>query len=388
MSAVAIIAAGGSGRRFGGSTPKQFLPLLEKPLIQHTLEAFERAGSIYEIIVVLPREELDRFSSYEKKKMGLRKLRSVVAGGDTRQESVFCGLEAVAPKTTQVAIHDAARCLITPELIDRTVGASVSPWDGAIMALPIPDTVKRVDGEQILDTISRDSLWGMQTPQVFTFPFIRNAYQKAKTERFTATDDAAVAERAGGKIRVVEGSLRNFKVTRPEDFDLAEKFLSAPGANQIRIGQGIDIHPFAERRKLILGGIEIPSPRGLAGHSDADALIHSICDALLGALALGDMGKHFSDKDPQYKGRSSNYFLSKVMELVREGGWTVSNVDTTVVTEEPILAPYIEPMRGALAETMGLAIHQVSIKATRPEKLGTFGRKEGLVALTSLILQR
>jgi 2-C-methyl-D-erythritol 4-phosphate cytidylyltransferase len=224
MKACAIITAGGFGSRFGGSVPKQFLPIRSVPMIVHTLRAFERAQTVASVIVTLPENDLSWLGPKELKRWEISKVTRVVAGGETRQASVGKGLEAVDESETYVAIHDAARCLITPEVIDRTVRACEG-WDGAIAALPVRDTLKRVDGNRILKTEPREQLWAMQTPQVFRFPFIRDAYRKATAEGYSATDDAAVAEYVGGWVCVVEASTRNFKVTFPEDLALAERLL-------------------------------------------------------------------------------------------------------------------------------------------------------------------
>ncbi|MFH1018454.1 MAG: 2-C-methyl-D-erythritol 4-phosphate cytidylyltransferase [Pseudomonadota bacterium] len=225
MIATAVIAAGGAGTRFGRDIPKQFLPIHGIPMIVHTLLAFERAKTIGGVVVVLPESHRSRLEADLKKKYSLSKIQAVLAGGADRQASVGNGLEAVQDGVPFVAIHDAARCLITPDLIDRTVNACHG-WDGAVAALPVRDTLKRVDGETILATEPRERLWGMQTPQVFRFPLIREAYRNARADGFAATDDAAVAERYGARVRVVEGSTRNIKVTYEDDLKIAERILA------------------------------------------------------------------------------------------------------------------------------------------------------------------
>ena len=226
MTATAVITAGGTGSRIKSDLPKQFVPIAGLPMIIHTLRAFERAETIDRVVVVLPKDQLERFSPSELAHYGIRKVVNVVAGGKTRQASVGRGLDAVTGSPVYVAIHDAARCLVTANLIDRTV-AACKGWDGAIASLPVCDTLKRVKGEKILTTEPREGLWAMQTPQVFRFLFIRDAYQAAAKKKFSATDDAAVAEFAKGKVRVVEGSTRNFKVTLPEDLKIADILLRA-----------------------------------------------------------------------------------------------------------------------------------------------------------------
>ncbi|MFH1263521.1 MAG: 2-C-methyl-D-erythritol 4-phosphate cytidylyltransferase [Pseudomonadota bacterium] len=228
MKATAIITAGGIGTRILSPVPKQFIPIAGLPLIIHTLRAFDQAQTIDHVIVVLPETESDRLNQHELKRYEIQKVTAVVFGGETRQVSVGNGLEAIRWGAKYVAIHDAARCLVTPELVDRTV-AACNGWDGAIAALPVRDTIKLVEGETILKTEPREKLWAMQTPQVFRFPFILDAYRNAKATGLVATDDAAVAEKAGGKIRVIEGSSRNLKITFEEDLRLAETILKAGG---------------------------------------------------------------------------------------------------------------------------------------------------------------
>lgn len=224
MKATAVIAGGGSGNRFGSSTPKQFTMIAGAPLLIHTLRAFEKASAIEQVVVVLPQADLSFMEKSQLERYEISKVCSVVSGGQTRQASVTKGLEAILWRTDYVAIHDAARCMVTPDLIDRTVSACVN-WDGVVLALPVRDTLKRVDGQKIIRTESRENLWGMQTPQVFRFPFILDAYRTANAKGLDATDDAAVAEAAGGMVRVVEGLTRNFKVTYREDLNLVERIL-------------------------------------------------------------------------------------------------------------------------------------------------------------------
>jgi 2-C-methyl-D-erythritol 4-phosphate cytidylyltransferase len=226
VKATAVITAGGTGSRIKSDLPKQFIPIAGLPLIVHTLRAFDRAETIDRVVVVLPKDQLERLNPNELTHYGIRKVGNVVAGGDTRQASVGQGLAAVTGSPLYVAIHDAARCLVTPDLIDRTV-AACQGWDGAIAALPVRDTLKRVKEERILKTEPREGLWAMQTPQVFRYLFIRDAYQEAENKKFAATDDAAVAEFAKGNVRIVDGSTRNLKVTLAEDLKIAEILLRA-----------------------------------------------------------------------------------------------------------------------------------------------------------------
>ena len=300
----------------------------------------------------------------------------VVAGGAERRDSVWQGLQEVSAGTDIVLIHDAARPFITRRVIDACIEA-VQRYGAAVVARPLADTVKRATPEgEVAATVERAGLWGAQTPQGFRYSLLFNAYRRAVAEEWPVTDDAAVVERAGHRVRLIEGEAVNFKVTRPEDLLLAERLLGGPP----RIGIGYDVHRLAPARALVLGGVTVPHDTGLLGHSDADVLTHAIMDALLGAAALGDIGQHFPDTDEQYRGASSIRLLSVVIERVRAAGYRPVNVDAVIVAQAPKLAPYLSAMREQLAVALSLPPDAVSVKATTTEGLGFTGTREGIAA--------
>jgi len=310
---------------------------------------------------------------------GLTKLEAVVSGGKTRCDSVFAGLQVLSSDPPDlVVIHDGARPFVSPEVIFRTIAAA-EQTGAALAARPVTDTLKQVDDQLgVAATVDRTGLWHAQTPQTFRFSTIYNAYQQARGRGWQATDDASLVERVGGTVTVVEDEVRNFKITVPDDWERAKALVA--GSQQLRIGHGFDVHPFAAQRPLMLGGIRIPFDQGLAGHSDADVLLHAIADALLGSAALGDIGQHFPDTDPAYKDADSTELLARTVELVSEAGYCPTNVDATVIAQRPRLADHIPAMRGHIAAILGLSESQVNVKATTTEHLGFVGREEGIAA--------
>lgn len=307
---------------------------------------------------------------------------SLVAGGDSRAASVKAALELVT--TRYVLIHDAARPLAPPGLFDAVVGA-LDGANGVVTGLPIDETLKRVEGQLVASTVSRDGMWAIQTPQAFEADLLRRAH--AERRRADVTDDAMLVEQLGEPVRVVQGSRRNIKVTFQEDVDVAEALLRE-GRHQSagRIGHGYDAHAFAEGRRLTLGGVLIPAEKGLAGHSDADVLTHAITDAILGAAALGDLGEAFPATD-EWAGASSLEMLRMTVSEAAKAGWRVVNVDSTVVAEQPRLRPYVASMRSGLASAMGMDVGSVSVKATTTDGLGFVGRLEGIVAHAVVLLE-
>ncbi len=307
----------------------------------------------------------------------------VVEGAETRPGSVRNGLAAVPADAEVIAVHDAARPLATAELFASAVHAVRTGADGAVCAVPIADTVKRVVEGTVTETLDRSGLWAVQTPQAFGAVVLRSAHEGGSE----ATDDAALVERMGGRVVVVPGDVRNIKLTRPEDLSVAEALLSSVTyARSPRVGQGFDVHPFSSdpRRSLVLGGVVLEGERGLDGHSDADALAHAAAEALLGAAGLGDLGRHFPDTDPTWAGADSMVLLAEVASRVAERGWRPANVDCTVVLEAPRLAPHRAAMETALGHAIGAP---VSVKATRPEGLGALGRREGIACLAVALLE-
>lgn len=372
----AVIVAAGSSSRMKSTDSKIWIPLSGTPAIAHTLLAFEKSGSVDDIVVVCRKQDKEKLERLQAE-YSLQKLLCVVLGGGTRQQSVACGIAAAPPQTAYFAVHDGARPLVLPEQIDRAVSAA-ERYGAIALAVPARDTVKRADADgMVLETPPRDRLWYVQTPQVIR----RELYEQAvNTVQGEYTDDCQLIEKAGGRVFLCEGSPENIKLTTPEDVLYAEAVLRKRrgGQRTMRIGHGYDVHRFAPDRPLILGGVLIPYEQGLLGHSDADVLSHAVADALLGAAALGDLGKWFPDSDPQWKDADSLRLLHRVCELVGEQGWQIQNIDATIVAQEPKMSPYIEQMRGQLAAACNLAPNVVSVKATTEEHLGFTGAKQGI----------
>ena len=362
----AVVVAAGQGMRAGQPVPKQFAIWRGKPVVRHSVESFESAG-ISPIVVVIPaggddvaREALSGIASVR-----------VVTGGTTRQESVRNGLEALAQDAPdQVLIHDAARPLLPAAVIDRLKDA-LTNHIGAIPVLPVVDSLAHERAGLMDRPADRSALRRVQTPQAFHYDAILAAH-RSWTGSPDAGDDAQVAQAAGIEIALVEGDEALHKLTFASDFEAA--------APAFRIGTGFDVHRLAEGEELWLCGVKIEHDRGLAGHSDADVAIHALVDALLGAIGAGDIGQHFPPSDPQWRGASSDRFLTHAAHLVAEAGYTVGNVDITIICEAPKIGPYRDTMRASLARLLDVDIAAVSVKATTTEKLGFTGRGEGIAA--------
>lgn len=368
MSFVAVIVAAGSGRRAGGA--KQWRLLGGRPVARWSLEAMLAAGAA-EVVVVIP-EGADAEAA--RAFAGLERWRAVPGGAD-RAASVRNGLAALtAAGATPVLVHDAARPLLEPEHIRRLL-AALPGWDGAILALPAADTLKRVADERIEATAPRDGLWRAQTPQAFPLARLRAAYDHLAPGS-AATDEASVVEADGGAVRVVAGDPRLIKLTFPEDFAMAEALIP----RQTRIGQGFDAHRWGDGDAVWLCGVRIHHNQTLIGHSDADAGLHALTDALLGALGEGDIGDHFPPSDPQWKGASSDRFLAHAVERLHARGGAVINADVTLICEQPRIKPHRPAMRARLADLLGVPLDAVSVKATTTEGMGFTGRQEGLAA--------
>ena len=390
---VLIPAAGRAARFNTGSSAggnKVFALLGGKPLLFWTVSAFAAHPQIDGIVVVAGLAEISRC---REAVAGLDKVLAVVAGGQSRQESVAIGLFALGGDPDDlVLVHDAARPLVTAAVIDRCLEGA-KRFGNAVAALPVSDTLKAV-GENLTvqRTVNREGLWAMQTPQAFRLATLFEAHSAARTLGWLGTDEAALVEQFTGEpVHLVPGDPANLKITRPEDLPLAEALLQSrhpPAMSQTRIGFGYDIHPLVEGRQLFLGGIEIPSPRGLDGHSDADVLLHALCDALLGAAGLPDIGHLFPNTDPAYKGASSLSLLAEVVRRVQDAGYAVGNADMTLIAEAPKIAPYIAEMRTVIAEALHVEPSQVGIKATTNEGLGSLGRGEGIAAHAVALLVR
>jgi 2-C-methyl-D-erythritol 4-phosphate cytidylyltransferase/2-C-methyl-D-erythritol 2,4-cyclodiphosphate synthase len=376
----AIIVAAGRGVRTGGQIPKQYRELAGEPIIRSSLSLFAWHGQIGAVQPVI---HPDDRANYEVAAKGLRLLAPVV-GGATRQSSVRAGLEALsARKPDIVLVHDAARPFCTTELISRAITACAGTG-AAIPALEVTDTIKRIDDDgHVAGTVDRAHLRAVQTPQAFAFAPLLEAHRRAAAQgRDDFTDDAALAEWAGLKVSVFAGESGNVKLTTEEDFAKAEARRIASLAD-LRLGNGFDVHAFADGDHVWLGGVKIPHDRGLTGHSDADVGLHAIVDAILGALADGDIGKHFSPNDPRWKGASSDQFLKFAVERVTKRGGKIAHIDLTIVCEAPRIGPHRDAMRKRIAEIAEMSVDRVAVKATTSEQLGFTGRKEGIAAMAT-----
>lgn len=381
----AVIVAGGRGERAGGAVPKQYRTLAGTPAIHSTLAAFcdHQQVDIVQPVIHPADENLFRAAS-----AGLGKLGGPVAGGTTRQISVRSGLRALQPHAPElVLIHDAARPFLSGGLIARAVEAG-RRHGAAIPGLAIADTVKVVDEDaSVTETLDRGRLRTVQTPQAFGFALIADAHRRAEAAgRDDFTDDAALAEWAGHRVSVFEGEAGNVKLTTNEDFARAE-LMHAATLTDVRTGNGFDVHAFADGDHVMLGGVRIPHRRGVTGHSDADVALHALVDAILGALAEGDIGQHFPPSDPQWRGASSDRFLAFACERVRARGGVIGHLDVTVVCEAPRVSPHRDAMRARIAAIAGIATERVAVKATTSERLGFTGRGEGLVAMATATLR-
>ena len=380
MRVAAIIAAGGRGARIGGALPKQFRTFGDRTLLDHALAPFDASARVDEIVVVLPVDLVESLPS------GLQALGTplrVVPGGVRRQDSVASGVDAIAGGIDVVLVHDAARPFCTQALIDRAIDAAAETG-AAVPALRATDTVKRAatrDGLVLVgDTLPRERIHLAQTPQAFRVEVLRAAVALGRSG-VDATDEAGLAERAGYPVRLVEGDPDNFKVTTPADLRRAAEKAgpgAAPDPPFARVGLGYDLHRTVAGRPLILGGVHVPHDRGLDGHSDADAVCHALTDAVLGAAAAGDIGRHFSDSDPRWKGASSIDLLRRAVAIVEERGYAVGNADVVIIAERPRIAPHAAAMRERLAETLHLPPESVSVKAKTGEGMDAVGRGEAV----------
>ncbi|HEX4112000.1 MAG TPA: bifunctional 2-C-methyl-D-erythritol 4-phosphate cytidylyltransferase/2-C-methyl-D-erythritol 2,4-cyclodiphosphate synthase [Stellaceae bacterium] len=372
-NSIALVVAAGRGTRFGGTLPKQYRTLAGTPVLRHSLETLRRHPAIGAVRVVF---NPDDRSLYERATAGIDLL-PPVAGGNARQESVRLGLESLTTlEPDAVLIHDAARPFLDHPTIDRVMSA-LDEAPGAIPALPVRDTMKRGQNGRIAETLDRTHLWRAQTPQGFRYAAILAAHRQAIG--LDLPDDAAVAERAGLAVKLVAGSEANFKVTTEDDLREAERRV-ASGLGDVRIGQGFDVHAFGPGDHLWLCGVKILHDHGLIGHSDADAGLHALTDAILGTIGAGDIGLHFPPGDPQWRGAPSDQFLRHACALVRAQGGTLAHVDVTIICERPKIGPHRAAMVARVAEILGLDPSRVSVKATTTETLGFTGRGEGLAA--------
>jgi 2-C-methyl-D-erythritol 4-phosphate cytidylyltransferase/2-C-methyl-D-erythritol 2,4-cyclodiphosphate synthase len=383
----AIVPAAGQARRFGGPVNKVIARLGDKPVLAHTLAALSACPEITEIVVVAGAPELADCEQLVAA-TPFPKVTSIVVGGATRQESVAIGLNHTTPEAGLIVIHDGARPLCPVAVFSRVI-AVAREAGAATAAVPVTDTVVRADvAGQLAETLTRSELRAVQTPQAFRRELIIRAHARAKADGFLGTDDAALVVRLGRPVVLVEGDRRNIKLTNQDDLAIAGHWLNGEEPMATRTGFGYDVHRLVPGRPLVLGGVEIPSELGLLGHSDADVIVHALMDALLGAAALGDIGRHFPDNDPRYAGADSIALLREVTGLVAAAGWRPVNLDMTLLLERPKIAPHVARMQSRIAAAVGLTVGAVSIKATTNEGLGSIGRGEGAAATAVATLQR
>jgi len=392
----AIIPAAGSGIRMGLSAPKQFFELQGVPVLIHTLRVFQQVKAIGVVIVVVPSEHCVWVEELVQRYQ-LTKVYRVTAGGKERQDSVLAGLEALPKEIDLVLVHDGVRPFVSGSIIENCLQEAETSG-AAMVAVPVKDTLKSVSSEKMIEqTIDRGGVWQAQTPQAAKVSLLKKAYEEAaKQKDFIATDEAALLERINIPVKVVEGSEKNIKITRPEDLILAKAILmesqidkaDQPGGNNFRTGYGYDAHRLVRGRPLVLGGVTVPHDKGLEGHSDADVLTHALCDAILGAAGLGDIGQHFPDTDQELKDINSLEILGQVAALAAEKGMMLQNGDITVVAQKPKLSPYFASMQNNLAAVCGTDPDSINIKATTTEGMGFAGREEGMAAHAVVLLRK
>lgn len=383
-----IIPAAGNATRMRG-IHKTMYRLAGVPVLIRALKAFHHIDSVGEMIVAVKPEDMDtvrRLVSHYPLDVPVL----VVPGGRTRQESVTNALAVADARFDYVAIHDGARPLIDTEDIIAVFDAAFS-CGAAALGVPVKDTVKLIDRQRIVKTLPREKMVAIRTPQVFRKQLYLQGCEQAKKNNADYTDDCQLLEAIGAEIRIVYGQDSNIKVTTPSDLQIAEALLQESGRNEnmnIRVGHGYDVHRLVQGRKLIIGGVEIPYEYGLEGHSDADVLVHAIMDSMFGALAKGDIGQHFPDTDGKYYNIDSMLLLKKTVEIVAQEGYSIGNIDSTILAQAPKLAPYIEQMRKNIAEVCGVDPDQISVKATTEERLGFTGSKEGMAAHAVCLLTK
>ena len=392
----AIVPAAGSGSRMGLAAPKQFHDLDGVPILVHTLRRIEQSDAIGSIVLVVPTGHL-AWAEGIVLEYQLSKVTRIIAGGPHRQDSVQAGLEALPDEVELVLVHDGVRPFVPLSIIEDCIKEACRSG-AAMVAVPVKDTLKAVSKEQVIEqTVDRTGIWQAQTPQAAMVSLLKEAYvEAAKQPDFTATDEAALLENINVPIKVVEGSEKNIKITRPEDLNLAKAILMESqfdqtvqvSGNDFKTGYGYDAHRLVSGRPLILGGVTVPYDKGLEGHSDADVLTHALCDAILGAAGLGDIGRHFPDTDQKFKDIKSSDILEQVAAMAAEKGLVLQNGDITIVAQKPKLSPFFETMQKNIADACGANPNTINIKATTTEGMGFAGREEGMAAHAVVLLQK
>ena len=378
-----VVVAAGKGTRAGFDFNKAFYPLSGRSVLSRCLDALCESGMIDEIVLVLAESDKEEYEKLTRAEGSCPLVTRTVAGGETRQASVRNGLNALCPDTDIALIHDAARPFVSREIISAVI-ADAREYGSGVISTPVFDTIKVVSKEGFaVSTPDRSALRAVQTPQAFRYREIMEAHRLALSAPESATDDAALYEKAFGRVKLTqaENAQENVKLTTRYDFERAESAFCVP-----RIGSGYDVHRLTEDRKLILCGVEIPYEKGLLGHSDADVALHALMDAMLGAAALGDIGHLFPDTDDRYLGISSLKLLRDADTAIRKAGFRVGNADVTIVCQRPKLAPYISQMRQNIAEALCVPVEHISVKATTTEKLGFEGEGKGISAQSVVTL--
>ena len=372
----AIIVAAGSGKRFGSK--KQFENIGNEKIVELTASKFSRIHKIDNLVVVLPKEDLSRRYNFPKRV-------KIVKGGATRQQSVFNGLLALDTDTDIVLIHDGVRPYVSAKIIIDSISAA-NKYGACVTAVPSKDTAKIAGKGFAVSTPERKNIFLAQTPQAFRYSLIMKAYRKASAEKYFSTDDSSLVERLGKKVRIVPGDYGNIKITTKDDLNSINSKTLKPTNVRLRVGLGYDIHKLVKGKPLYLGGLRIPFPKGLLAHSDGDVLLHAICDSLLGAADLGDIGKHFPDTDNRYKGISSLILLKKTVELLQKTGHEIINIDVMLVAKEPKIAPHIAKMKKAISKI--IEIKEISIKATTNEGVGDLGKGKAICAYSICLIEK
>ena len=382
MSAWGVVVAAGRGARAGLGHNKVFYRYRGRSVLNRCLDALAGTGLLEGLVLVISAEDEAAWEALCREEGACPLVQRVVHGGATRRESVYNGLKALPETCDIVAVHDAARPFVTREMVAATLD-SARAWGSGVISTPVVDTVKIIGADGTVTTPDRASLRAVQTPQTFDRAKLLAAHARAMEEGLPVTDDAMLFERYYGSVRLVTaaGAEKNIKLTTRADFDMLNSEIPA-----LRVGQGYDAHRLVEGRPLVLCGVTVPHTRGLDGHSDADVAVHALMDALLGALGLGDIGRHFPDSDPAYRGISSMRLLDAVMERVRERGFAVVNADVTIVAQRPKLLPYLDAMRANLAGALGVAPECVNVKATTTEHMGFEGEEQGISAQAVALL--
>ena len=371
----AVIVAGGLGKRMG--RPKQMLPLAGRPVLVRAVDAFKQIACVKQIVVVTSPENQEVLKKYFSDL-------TFALPGPTRLASVISGVKKLDHRVQAVAVHDGARPLVNPQAAQRCLKRGFT--DGAaVLAVPVKDTVKQVRGGTVERTLERSSLWAAQTPQCYKADILRRALEKFGHLQ-DATDESQLLERLGVNVKIEPSDYKNLKITTPEDLVMAEAFLQA-GARQ-RTGLGFDLHRMAAGRKFIVGGVEIPHSKGFVGHSDGDVVLHAVCDAVLGALCLGEIGLLFPPTDPTIKGIDSKKIAARVLAIAREHQAQIVHMDVTLITQEPKISPHYEAVRQSLAKIFEMDVQNVSFKSKSHEHVGEIGRGEAAMchAVVTLLI--